>query len=101
MCCDGFHTLEDCPHEAASIAHPAWGHIQGDAVLIHRLHQAHAQVLVPIEWSDSSESNRPDGRSTKGLVAGMAPLKSLRAEVTLAMPIQGLTRERIRRAETC
>ena len=31
-----------------------------------------AQVLVPIEWSDSSESNRPDGKSTKGLVAGMA-----------------------------
>ncbi|CAK0890632.1 unnamed protein product [Prorocentrum cordatum] len=41
-----------------------------------------AQVLVPIEWSDSSESNRPDGKSTKGLVASMAPLKILKGDET-------------------
>ncbi|CAK0796441.1 unnamed protein product [Prorocentrum cordatum] len=41
-----------------------------------------AQVLVPIEWSDSSESNRPDGKSSKGLVAGMAPVKILKGDET-------------------
>ncbi|CAK0871003.1 unnamed protein product, partial [Prorocentrum cordatum] len=39
-----------------------------------------AQVLVPVEWSDSSEANRPDGKSTKGLVAGLAPLKILKGD---------------------
>eukprot|EP00959_Pyramimonas_sp_CCMP1952_P168226 3515334-Pyramimonas_sp.AAC.1 len=33
-------------------------------VVIHSHSQA--QVLVPVEWSDSSEANRPDGKSTKG-----------------------------------
>ncbi|CAK0867406.1 unnamed protein product [Prorocentrum cordatum] len=54
-------------------------------LVIHSHSQA--QVLVPIEWPDSSESNRPDGKSTKGLVAGMAPLKILKgdeADVSLA-----------------
>ena len=49
-------------------------------IVIHSHSQA--QVLVPIEWSDSSESNRPDGKSTKGLVAGLAPLKILRGDET-------------------
>ncbi|CAK0904722.1 unnamed protein product, partial [Prorocentrum cordatum] len=48
-------------------------------VVIHSHSQA--QVLVPIERSDSSESNRPDGRSTKGLIAGVAPLKILKGDV--------------------
>ncbi|CAK0841524.1 unnamed protein product [Prorocentrum cordatum] len=47
-------------------------------VVIHSHSQA--QVLVPVEWSDSSEANRPDGKSTKGLVAGLAPLRILRGD---------------------
>ncbi|CAK0895531.1 unnamed protein product, partial [Prorocentrum cordatum] len=47
-------------------------------VVIHSHSQS--QVLVPVEWSDSSEANRPDGKSTKGLVAGLAPLKILKGD---------------------
>ncbi|CAK0910059.1 unnamed protein product [Prorocentrum cordatum] len=47
-------------------------------VVIHS--HANAQVIVPIEWSDSSEANRPDGKSTKGLVTGMAPLRILQGD---------------------
>ncbi|CAK0839942.1 unnamed protein product, partial [Prorocentrum cordatum] len=39
-----------------------------------------AQVIVPIEWSDSSEANRPDGKSTKGLVTEMAPLRIMQGD---------------------
>ncbi|CAK0870312.1 unnamed protein product [Prorocentrum cordatum] len=49
-------------------------------VVIH-IH-SQSQVLVPVEWSDSSEANRPDGKSTKGLVAGLAPLKILKGDET-------------------
>ncbi|CAK0792580.1 unnamed protein product, partial [Prorocentrum cordatum] len=41
-------------------------------VVIHS--HSNAQVIVPIEWSDSSKANRPDGKSTKGLVTGMDEL---------------------------
>ena len=33
--------------------------------------------MVPVVWADSSESNRPDGRSTKGIISGLAPLSLL------------------------
>ncbi|CAK0848438.1 unnamed protein product [Prorocentrum cordatum] len=52
----------------------------GLPLVIHSHSQA--QVLVPIEWSDPSDSNRPDGKSTKGLIAGMAPLKILKGDET-------------------
>ncbi|CAK0792341.1 unnamed protein product, partial [Prorocentrum cordatum] len=47
-------------------------------VVLHS--HSNAQVIVPIEWSDSSEANRPDGKSTKGLVTGMAPLRILQGD---------------------
>ncbi|CAK0829393.1 unnamed protein product, partial [Prorocentrum cordatum] len=47
-------------------------------VVIHSHSQA--QVLVPVQWSDPSEANRPDGKSTKGLVAGLVPVKILKGD---------------------
>eukprot|EP00959_Pyramimonas_sp_CCMP1952_P421082 8820819-Pyramimonas_sp.AAC.1 len=47
-------------------------------VIIHS--HSSAQVIVPIEWSDSSEANRPDGKSTKGLVTEMAPLRIMQGD---------------------
>ncbi|CAK0795871.1 unnamed protein product [Prorocentrum cordatum] len=45
----------------------------GKGVMIHG--RKGSDVLVPIAWADSSEANRPDGSSAKGLVMAMATLE--------------------------
>eukprot|EP00974_Lingulodinium_polyedra_P060725 5854012-Lingulodinium_polyedra.AAC.1 len=49
-------------------------------MVVHR--HAKDQVLIPVEWCDSAEANRPDGKSTKGTIGGLAPLQLLDGDET-------------------